>query len=207
MPKPSVDTQTILKAALELIEDPGPGAFSARRLAARLRCSTRTLYEQVGKQEDLIAALLNHHFVHSTPDLATDAPWQEQIDRWAHHLRDAILSRPQLAKHLTPENRPALIEFTKPLLETLVDQGFAAETGVEVCRSVAYVVISLTLGEVATQQHRYTEPTESDNPLTHLLMVGANQTERSPDGSAPPPVFEQTVRWLISGIAADRASD
>ena len=204
MPKPLLDTQTILDVALELIEDPGPKAFSARRLAARLQCSTRTLYEQMGKRDQLIQALLDHHFVNSVPVLPAETAWPEQITLWSHSLRHAILARPGLAQHLTPENRPALIEFTRPLLERLIAEGFTGEKAVEVCRSAAYVVISLTLGEIATQSHRYLEPAASDNPLTHLLTVGANKTERSPDGTAPPAVFEQTLAWLVAGIAAER---
>ena len=49
MAKPLLAVETICDAALQLLDEQGAGALSARNLAASLRCSTRTLYQQVGK--------------------------------------------------------------------------------------------------------------------------------------------------------------
>ena len=52
MAKPLLATDSIYDTALHLLEVEGVGALSARNLAAALKCSTRTLYQQVGKRGD-----------------------------------------------------------------------------------------------------------------------------------------------------------
>ena len=117
MPRPLVDTETIITVALDAMEEPSAGPLTARRLATRLKCSTRTLYQQMGKQEQLISALPNHYFVQKTPQLDPNLDWKGAIDTWAKELRLAILARPNLSRHLSTENRPALIEFTRILCQ------------------------------------------------------------------------------------------
>ncbi len=200
MPRPLVDTETIITVALDAMEESGAGPLTARRLATRLKCSTRTLYQQMGKQEALISALLNHYFVRETPQLDPGLNWKEAIGTWARALRLAILDRPNLSRHLSTENRPALIEFTRPLLVALIAAGLTEATAVAVCRSLVHVIVSLTLGELEMQSHRYDETEIAKDHPTSLLSTDANAYERSPDGKIPPPVFVQSIHWLIGGI-------
>ena len=200
MPRPLVDTETIITVALEAMEEPSAGPLTARRLATRLKCSTRTLYQQMGKQEQLISALLNHYFVQKTPQLDPGLDWKGAIGTWSEAFRLAILARPNLSRHLSTENRPALIEFTRPLLAALIAAQLSESVAVEVCRSLVHVIVSLTLGELETQSHRYDETAIVGDHLTRLLSIDANAYERSPDGKTPPPVFLQSIQWLIGGI-------
>ena len=62
MAKPLIPVDVIYEHALALIDAEGAQALNARRLAADLRCSTRTLYQQVGNREELIRALIGRHF-------------------------------------------------------------------------------------------------------------------------------------------------
>ncbi|MDC0362904.1 hypothetical protein OAN12_07685, partial [Halioglobus sp.] len=62
MAKPLLATDSIYDTALHLLDAEGVGALSARNLAGALKCSTRTLYQQVGKRETLISALVAHYF-------------------------------------------------------------------------------------------------------------------------------------------------
>ncbi|MDG1066043.1 MAG: hypothetical protein P8O91_07480 [Luminiphilus sp.] len=200
MPRPLVDTETIITVALDAMEDPREGPLTARRLATRLKCSTRTLYQQMGKQEALISALLNHYFVKKAPRVDSSLNWKDAIGAWAAALRLAILERPNLSRHLSTENRPALIEFTRPLLAALIASEFSEAVAVEVCRSLVHVIVSLTLGELETQTHRYDETAIEGDHLARLLSTDANAYERSPGGTTPPPVFLQSIAWLIGGI-------
>jgi AcrR family transcriptional regulator len=200
MPRQLVDTETIITVALEAMEEPSEGPLTARRLATRLKCSTRTLYQQMGKQEQLISALLNHYFVQKAPQLDPSLDWKGAIGTWSKAFRLAILARPNLSRHLSTENRPALIEFTRPLLAALITAQLSEPVAVEVCRSLVHVIVSLTLGELETQSHRYDETAIVGDHLTRLLSIDANAYERSPDGKTPPPVFVQSIEWLIGGI-------
>ncbi len=54
MAKPLISVDAIFTRALELLDAEGAQALNARRLAGDLKCSTRTLYQQVGNREQLI---------------------------------------------------------------------------------------------------------------------------------------------------------
>jgi AcrR family transcriptional regulator len=62
MAKPLIPVEVIHEHALALVDAEGAQALNARRLASDLKCSTRTLYQQVGNREELIRALVGRHF-------------------------------------------------------------------------------------------------------------------------------------------------
>lgn len=58
MAKLLISVETIYDEALRVLDTEGVAGLNARNLAARLHCSTRTLYEQVGNREALIRGLV-----------------------------------------------------------------------------------------------------------------------------------------------------
>jgi len=204
MARPLLDSDTIYEAALCLIEEGEPGALTARNLATKLRCSTRTLYKQVGKQTQLIASLLDYYFRSKTPIFAADHSWQTVITQWSCDLRQIILARPNLAAHLTPENHAAIAGYTRPLLMFLIASGFEAPAAADICKSLAHVVISLAHAEFATQKYPAPTPpdatTEAD--VTSLLYTSLAEDQAAVNPSQPPPNFMRTVEWLVRGIEA-----
>jgi AcrR family transcriptional regulator len=87
----------------------GADGLKARNLAARLHCSTRTLYEQVGNREALIRGLVAHAFARIEPDLHEGETWQESTTSWCLALRDTLLSRPELARLMKREDRNVVV--------------------------------------------------------------------------------------------------
>jgi AcrR family transcriptional regulator len=57
-----ISVETIYDGTLRVLDAEGADGLKARNLAARLHCSTRTLYEQVGNCEALIRGLVAHAF-------------------------------------------------------------------------------------------------------------------------------------------------
>ena len=55
MAKPLVALETIYETALDLLRREGEDALTARRLAAEIGCSVRTLYEQVSDLQQTLA--------------------------------------------------------------------------------------------------------------------------------------------------------
>ena len=204
MPRPLLDSGTIYEAALGLIEGGEPGALTARNLASTLRCSTRTLYKQVGKQEQLITSLLDYYFRSKTPSFPADQRWQTAILNWSCELREVILARPNLAAHLTPENHAAIAGYTKPMLTFLIKAGFDPVAAAEICKSLAHVVISLAHAEFATQ--KYPTPALADATaqadITALLYSSLAEDQAQTDPALPTPNFLRTVEWLVKGIEA-----
>jgi AcrR family transcriptional regulator len=204
MPRPLLDSDTIYEAALGLIEGGETGALTARNLASTLRCSTRTLYKQVGKQEQLITSLLDYYFRSKTPSFPADQSWQTAILKWSCELREVILARPNLAAHLTPENHAAIAGYTKPMLTFLIKAGFDPVAAAEICKSLAHVVISLAHAEFATQ--KYPAPALADATaqadITALLYSSLAEDQAQTDPALPTPNFLRTVEWLVKGIEA-----
>lgn len=62
MAKPLIAVDAIFNKALELLDEHGVESLSTRNLAAALKCSTRTLYQQVGKKDELVGQLFTHYF-------------------------------------------------------------------------------------------------------------------------------------------------
>src|ERR1700716_716114 len=74
MAKPLIPAEVIYEHALALIDAEGAHALSARRLAADLKCSTRTLYNQgengeelTGRSSAVISRNCSWTFTNTTP--------------------------------------------------------------------------------------------------------------------------------------------
>ena len=92
MAKPLVAVETIYETALQVLENEGVEGLSARRLAATLGCSTRTLYQQVGKREELVRQLLDYQFANTSLEFRREAHWEEAAVSWANAMRAVLLA-------------------------------------------------------------------------------------------------------------------
>jgi AcrR family transcriptional regulator len=72
-----ISVETIYDGTLRVLDAEGADGLKARNLAARLHCSTRTLYEQVGNREALIRGLVAHAFARIEPDFHEGETRQE----------------------------------------------------------------------------------------------------------------------------------
>ena len=171
MAKPLISVDAIYDEALRVLGTEGAAGLSARNLAARLRCSTRTLYEQVGNREALIRGLVAHAFARIEPDFHEGETWQESTTTWCLALRDTLLSRPELARLMTPEDRNVVVGYVNRLLKVLFTHGFEHELAVRSCRVLAHTTFSLTAADL-----------------------------QRPAGHHDLGVFDTTVAWLIRGM-------
>jgi len=169
--KPLISVEAIYDEALRVLDAEGADGLKARNLAARLHCSTRTLYEQVGNHEALIRGLVAHAFARIEPDFHEGETWQESTTSWCLALRDTLLSRPELARLMKREDRNVVVGYVNRLLKVLFAHGFEHELAVRSCRILAHATFSLTAAD-----------------------------RRSPAGHDDPEVFDTTVAWLIRGM-------
>jgi AcrR family transcriptional regulator len=86
--KPLISAETIYDKALRVLEAEGVKGLTARNLASRLRCSAKTLYQQVGNREALIRGLVAHFWrrKHGQRGAAVQAA---ASSRWAKRSRAA----------------------------------------------------------------------------------------------------------------------
>ncbi|CAN5421428.1 hypothetical protein BH09ACT12_BH09ACT12_21290 [soil metagenome] len=175
MAKPLISAESIYDEALEVLTTEGAAGLNARNLSARLRCSTKTLYNQVGNREAMMRGLVAHAF--ATIDLEFDPgeTWQASVRAWAMALRSVLLARPDLGRLMTTSDRPVVIGYVTRLIRILTTHGFSDEFAVRSGGVLVHVTLSMTLADLAA-------PGEWDRP----------------------DVFATTVEWLIAGMTAER---
>lgn len=98
-PKPSLSTEAIVGAAIELADAEGMGAVSMQRVAERLGYTKMSLYRYIpGKAE--LAALMLEAAMGAPPDLAaarshsTEVPWRAGLRAWAEEIFRRYLAHP-----------------------------------------------------------------------------------------------------------------
>jgi AcrR family transcriptional regulator len=199
MAKPLVAVETIYQTALQLLDEEGAEALSARNLAARLQCSTRTLYQQVGRREELIGRLLEYHLAGLRLEFREGATWQESARAWAHAIRSALLAHPNLSRLMTMAHRGPIASYVNELLKILLRAGFDEELALRSCRVLVNVAISLSLSELKSPQRPARARRSHDEIRFEDLVI--ERTGRDPDTfQEPPEVFENAIRWLIDGL-------
>ena len=149
MAKPLIPVDTIIDRALQLLDEFGVEGLSARNLAASLKCSTRTLYEQVGKRDELIGQLFAHYFAGLQMEFDHHRRWQDTAYSWASVLRASLLAHPNLSRLITADHRAPVADYSTELLRHLLKAGFTEELALRSCRVLANVVFALSLSELS----------------------------------------------------------
>ena len=88
------DRESVVAAAVELLDEQGPQALSIAALAKRLDVTPMALYRVVEDRRDLESALIAHVFADLARVQDPDQPWDEAIAAWMHRLRDCWLKHP-----------------------------------------------------------------------------------------------------------------
>ena len=162
MAKPLIPVDEIYEHALALIDAEGAHALNARRLASDLRCSTRTLYQQVGNREELIRALVGRHFSQLQLDFHEFDTWESTAVQWSLALHDALQAHPFLTELMTVDDRGAVTSYVDKLLKSLVQAGIDRRLATDCCRSLVNTTINHTI--VEAQALRQAPPTRARRP-------------------------------------------
>jgi AcrR family transcriptional regulator len=186
--RPLIPVEAIYEHALALIDAEGAQALNARRLTADLKCSSRTLYQQVGNREELIRALVARHFSQLQLDFHECDSWESTAKQWSLALHDALQAHPFLTQLMTVDDRGAVVSYVEKLLKLLVQAGIDRRLATECCRSLVNTTINHTI--VEAQALRHTPPTRADG-------LDAKKRQRS---------FLRTIEWIIAGVRHEALS-
>lgn len=167
----------IYARALTLLDEEGLAGISARRLATELRCSTKTLYQQVGNQDQLVRELVARHFAALRLEFSEADTWQESAMRWCRAVRTALLAHPHLSGLMTVDDREPIAAYVDRLLKVLIAAGVTPALARNGCRVLVHTTISLTGAEIAAEGHSSEVFAE---------------------------VFDNTIRWVVLGIASEQ---
>jgi AcrR family transcriptional regulator len=171
-----LSADAILDEALRLLAEEGAAGLTVRNLAARLRCSNKTLYQQVGAHEVLVRGVVARAFGQLELAFSADAGWEVAVESWCMALRAELLDHPDLCKLMTTADRDVVVDYVGQLMAVLERNGFTHSQAIRAGGILAHVTLSMTLSDVAA-------PGQWDDPR----------------------VFATTVQWLVQGMALMRS--
>lgn len=183
--KPLIRVDAIYSRALELLDTHGVEALQARRLAADLKISTRTLYQQVGNRDQLIRALVARHFSRLRLDFREYKTFESTGLHWCLALHDALRAHPHLTELMAIDDREAIENYVNALVKTALRQGYPRKTAIECCRALLNVTINHTIVEVRALR----EPERSPGTAAEVAKIEKN--------------FPMTIRWMLAGVRTE----
>jgi AcrR family transcriptional regulator len=123
-PRPGLNVDRIVRAAIELADADGLAAVSMARVAERLGFTTMSLYRHVRSKDELLV-LMTETAVGPPPPLDPGAEpgWRPGLERWCRDLLAAIQRHPwHLEIPLTgPPSTPSAIAWFERGLQALAD--------------------------------------------------------------------------------------
>ena len=194
-PRGSLTREEIIKEALALLDEHGPGALSMRRLADRLGVAPNALYYRVRGKADLIDALIDQVYadLDLNPDPAGD--WTQQLTTLSQAIRAHLLAHPAVVPYALqqPGLRPNSLRLGEAIYGVLRPAGFSDQATV----GIVYALLTYILGFVALEIPRAgTAPQTSDEFVRRLHGFFA---------ALPPGEFPHTVELapLLARISTD----
>ncbi len=176
MAKPLIPVEAIYEHALTLLDAEGSDALTTRRLAADLKISTRTLYQQVGSREELVRALVARHFSQLRLDFREYEDWETTGLKWCLNLRDALRSHPYLTELMTIDDRKAVMDYVAELTKATLREGFPRALAVECSRAL----VNLTINHCVMEVRALREPEAIER---HPCRIPADRQELSDVGA------------------------
>jgi AcrR family transcriptional regulator len=181
---PRTTIEAIYDRALAIIDADGVEALSARRLAADLRVSTRTLYKRIGNRDSLIRAVTEQHFATVRLRDCTGELWEAAALSSCTALHDALCAHPHLTSLMSEIERKEILNDVGGLVALAVADGIAHETAVQCCRTLVNIAIN-----DAIAQARYAQA---------CRLPCASGATKPGAGLA----FDEAVMWILAGIRA-----
>jgi TetR/AcrR family transcriptional regulator, tetracycline repressor protein len=182
-PRGFLSRELIIKEALALLEEHGPGALSMRRLANRLGVAPTALYTHVRGKADLIDGLIDQVYagLTLTPDPSGD--WTQQLATLSQDVRAHLLAHPAVIPYALqqPGLGPHSLRLGEAIYDILRPAGFSDQAVV----GTLYALLTYILGFVALEIPRAgTDPQTSDEFVRRLHAFFA---------ALPPGEFPHTV--------------
>jgi len=197
--------ESVVLAAVDVIDADGVGALTMRRLATRLGCSPMALYRHVATKQDLIRAIGEHYLADiELPD--TDGMgWDEAIIAVTSALHHAVLERAPLVEIVAVQHVDAVAIFRaeETILRALRSAGLSDRDAV---RGLS-VITSYTVGATLRRAEQRAGSPAAVHRVQRLLQLPADTfpTLRALAGelvSADLELsFEDGLQLLLQGIA------
>jgi AcrR family transcriptional regulator len=145
-PKPTLSRETVIEAALDLVDTDGLAALNLRNLAGRLGISAMTPYHYFADKADLLTAMVGHALAPLAGDLNPKLLWHKQIDDAMRDLHRTLERHPGVVELIMAESEGArLDDFRQDLIATLQGAGLTRERSSDVLRSLTSYIFGCTM--------------------------------------------------------------
>jgi TetR/AcrR family tetracycline transcriptional repressor len=192
----SLSREEIIKEALALLDEHGPGALSMRRLADRLGVAPNALYYRVRGKADLIDALIDQVYADLDLDPDPTGDWTQQLTTLSQAIRAHLLAHPAVVPFALqqPGLGPHGLRLGEAIYNVLRPAGFSDQAVV----GTVYALLTYILGFVALEVPRAgTDPETSDDYVRRMWAFFA---------ALPPGEFPHTVE-LATLLARSSTDD
>jgi TetR/AcrR family tetracycline transcriptional repressor len=183
-PRGSLSREEIIKEALALLDEHGPGALSMRRVADRLGVAPNALYYRVRGKADLIDGLIDEVYAGLDLDPDPGGDWTEQLTTLSQAIRAHLLAHPAVVPFALqqPGLGPHGLRLGEAIYNVLRPAGFTDQAVV----GTVYALLTYILGFVALEVPRAgTDPQTSDEFVRRMWAFFA---------ALPPGEFPHTVQ-------------
>jgi TetR/AcrR family transcriptional regulator, tetracycline repressor protein len=213
-PRGSLSREEIIKEALALLDEHGPGALSMRRVADRLGVAPNALYYRVRGKADLIDGLIDEVYAGLDLDPDTGGDWTEQLATLSQAIRAHLLAHPAVVPFALqqPGLGPHSLRLGEAIYNVLRPAGFSDQAVV----GTVYALLTYILGFVALEVPRAgTDPQTSDEfvrrmwaffaalppgEFPHTVQLAAQLARISTDDQ-----FQFGIRTFLAGLNAQQS--
>ena len=195
-PRGFLSRELLIKEALALLDEHGPGALSMRRLADRLGVAPTALYTYVRGKADLIEGLIDQVYADLTLNPDPSGDWTQQLATLSQEIRDHLLAHPAVVPYALqqPGLGPHSLRLGEAIYNVLRPAGFSDQAVV----GTVYALLTYILGFVALEVPRAgTDPATSDEFVRRMWAFFA---------ALPPGEFPHTVE-LAAQLARSSTDD
>jgi TetR/AcrR family transcriptional regulator, tetracycline repressor protein len=210
-PRGALTRELIIKEALALLEEHGPGALSMRRLADRLGVAPNALYTHVRGKADLVDGIIDQVYAGLTIEADPSGDWAQQLTTLSQEIRAYLLAHPAVVPYALqqPGLGPHSLRLGEAIYNVLRPAGFSDQAVV----GTVYALLTYILGFVALEIPRAgTEPQTSDEfvrrmwaffaalpsgEFPHTVQLAAQLARISTDDQ-----FEFGIRTFLEGLNA-----
>jgi len=214
----ALSRETIVEAAIRILDQDGLDGVTLRRVADELGVSAASLYDYVESKDSLVDLMLDHVLGEiDVSDLPDDRPWQEQIKDLIRRARSAFVAHGDIARATLgriPSGQNALcqmevmlavlrkselsdqvIAYAGDLIGLIVgasayEESLFAQTGVGFDEFLRYI----------RDFRSYLESLPSDR-FPNLVALAGALTHVNPDQDER---FEFMLNVIVDGLAAQR---
>jgi AcrR family transcriptional regulator len=171
-PKPTLNREVVIEAALDLIDSDCLAALNLRKLAGRMGISAMTPYHYFDDKADLLAAMVEYAMAPLASDLDPNLPWDKQIDAAMRDLHGTLMRHPGVVELVIAESDTVrLDEFRQSLITTLQKAGLSRGRSADMLRSLTSYILGYTLlGRLRPQQPHRGAPPDSFDLGLELMM-------------------------------------